>query len=544
MNAHPRPAARPLARPLALLIFSAGALALAGCGAWADDVFCDAPGCGFSNEEWARISSLAKLGEPPADLSNASVHSGPAATLGQAFYFDARFSGLATQVDALGRPAAVPRAAKGAPVNLSCASCHDLGRAGVDVTSTPGNVSSGAGWTDVNALSTVNSAYQHLFFWNGRVDSLWALSAGVAESATTMNGNRLHTARLIADLYRADFESLFGPLPIPDGDTACSVQAQVATTGPLAGQCPLVNGLCPPPCQPGSNQPTGDPGCWPRFPLQGKPGSKQFCQAGDPTEPFGDAFDCMELNDQLLVTRVLVNWAKALEAFQYQLRDRAGVGSALDQWVAMGPKVDVVSESARRGAQLFVTKGGCVDCHNTPLLTDGLFHDIGVAQVGPDVPTLADCFADNPTCDCVSVNGTKCLPWGEYDGLQKLAMNKFLRSSMWSDDLADMSRAADVAETPTAAMRGAWRTPGLRNVALTAPYMHDGRYATLAEVVDHYNRGGDVDAVGTRDVEIKPLLLTDDEQADLVAFLGALTEPPLAVDLVKAPTLPTNPVCP
>ena len=435
----------------------------------------------------------------------------------------------------------MPRAPKGEPINISCASCHDLGRGGVDVTSTPGNVSSGAGWTDVNALSTVNSAYETLFFWNGRVDSLWGLSATVAESPTTMNGNRLRTAWVINDFYRLDYQNIFGGLPLPPGDPTCS-GPMLATTEALAGQCQLVDGACPPPCRPGSNSTLPDPGCWPEFPLQGKPGSVNGCQAGSATEPFGDAFDCMVPADQLAVTRVLVNWAKALEAFLDQLRDRDQIGAPLDQWVAQGPRVSVVSEAARLGAQLFVTKGGCVDCHNTPLLSDGLFHDIGVAQVGPDVPTLADCFAGNAACDCVT--GAKCLPWGEYDGLQKLPMSKFLRSSQWSDAPPDTSLADDEAKTPTPAMKGAWRTPSLRNVALTAPYMHDGRYATLAEVVDHYNRGGDVDAVGTRSSELKPLLLTDDEQAELVAFLQTLTEPPLDPLVAKAPTLPSNPVCP
>src|SRR6266478_4168081 len=93
--------------------------AAAGCGGTADDLFCDAPGCGFSNETWTRVSSLAHLGKPPEDRSNAFVNLPAAATLGQAFYFDTRFSGSATQVDALGRPAAVPRAPKGQPINLS-----------------------------------------------------------------------------------------------------------------------------------------------------------------------------------------------------------------------------------------------------------------------------------------------------------------------------------------------------------------------------------------------------------------------------------------
>jgi cytochrome c peroxidase len=74
---------------------------------------------------------------------------------------------------------------------------------------------------------------------------------------------------------------------------------------------------------------------------------------------------------------------------------------------------------------------------------------------------------------------------------------------------------------PTADMWGAFRVPSLRNVAETAPYMHDGRFATLREVIDYYDRGGD----GTRyqDAAIKPLKLTAREKDDLLAFLGSLT---------------------
>jgi hypothetical protein len=96
-------------------------------------------------------------------------------------------------------------------------------------------------------------------------------------------------------------------------------------------------------------------------------------------------------------------------------------------------------------------------------------------------------------------------------------------SSMWSDDHSDTSRAAAVSRAATGALKGAWRTPSLRNVANTAPYMHDGVYATLAEVVAHYSRGPDPSAVGTPAADIKPLLLTDGEQSDLVAFLQTLS---------------------
>ena len=390
----------------------------------------------------------------------------------------------------------------------------------------------------------MNSAYQHLLFWDGRADSLWALAFMVAESPTTMNGDRAQTARIIADSYRGNYDLAFDPLgqamPIPPADTVCALTPLLVTTGPNAGQCTI----CGPPCRPVTNDQGVVAGCWPRFPLHGKPGAKAGCQPGDPTEPFGDAFDCMAPEDQKAVTRVLANWAMGLEAYQARLVNAAG--TPFDAYIADGPLSTVISDSAQRGAQLFVGKGGCVSCHDTPLFSDQEFHNIGVAQVGPNVPTLADCRAGS-ACDCVVAGGNKCLPWGQYDGLERLKTSKSLRTGAWSDDPKDASRVADVSATPVEAMKGAWRTPSLRNVAFTAPYMHDGRNATLEDVVWHYNRGGDPDAVGTTDVRIRPLALTDGEQADLVAFLGTLTGPPLDAMNTTIPAnapIPPTPVCP
>jgi len=441
---------------------------------------CDEIGCSYSHDEWRRLQQLTNLGPPPEDLSNFADGMPAAIELGRAFFNDARFSGSATQVDALRRPAAVARAPLGQPTNLSCASCHDLGRAGADTASVPGNVSSGAGWSDVNALAIVNSAYQRLFTWNGRADSLWSQAFAVAENPTTMNGNRLHTFHVIVDndKYRDAYNSIFS-----DDLPRLSPQD-------------------------------------PRFPSNGKPG-KDGCQPGDATEPFGDALDCMELADQELVKRVLVNWAKALAAYEATLTSRH---AAFDVFMQEGPGSSAIGAAAKRGARLFVSKAGCIDCHNTPLLSDGDFHNVGVLQAGPDVPTEAECPAGG-NCDCITPTPAKgCLPWGALDGLMKLQASKTLRSSVYSDKPGDTSRADELTRPLTSALDGAWRTPTLRNVALTGPYMHDGIYETLDEVVAHYNRGGDSGAPGVRAVQIRPLGLTDGEQADLVAFLQTLTE--------------------
>jgi cytochrome c peroxidase len=519
------------------------------CGPTLDGWFGDGTsGYGFSDIEWARLQALTNLGEPPPDRSNRVANSDAAVNLGQAFFFDDRFSGPATQLDALARPAAEARAPLGQSTGVSCASCHELTRMGIDVASTPGNVSSGAGWTDVNALAVVNSAYQHLYFWNGRADSLWALAAAVAESPTTMASNRLHVAWVIVDLYRQEYEAVFSippqkgglniPLFAPPGITSAAVAAMVETNGPRIGQCALgQTGQCAPPCRLAVGDPPSlDTGCWPMFPLNGRPGSVTGCQPGDPGEPFGDAWDCMFPGNRDLITRVLVNWAKAIAAYEMKL---VSVESPFDRFMREGLASDVISSAARRGARLFVGKAGCIDCHGTPLLSDQDFHNIGISQSGPNVPTEAECPSGSAACDCI--NGNRCLPWGALDGLARLQTSKMLRTSVWSDAPDDTSRKADLARAGDPALKGAWRTPSLRGVSLTAPYMHDGVYRTLQEVVAHYSKGGDPRAAGTRAAAIKPLLLTDEEQAELVAFLETLTGPPLPANLVTAPPLPPTP---
>ncbi len=471
---------------------------LGGCGKLADEWFCDAEGCTWSDREWTLVTSLSNPGAAPPDPSNRFWNDDAAAKLGQAFFFDPAFSGNATQVDAIKRPSPPARAAVDQPIKISCATCHDPQHAGVDTTSVPGNVSVGAGWTDVNALPVVNSAYRNVVFWNGRADSLWALNVAVAESATTMNGNRLRTVRQIVNRYRNEYQAVLDP------------NVDVA----------LLMGL----------------------PAEGKPGADPACVDRNDK---ADAFDCLSDDVQKpAVNTVLVNWSKAIAAYEYKL---VSGDTPFDRFVREGPASTAISAAAKRGARLFVGKGACIDCHAGPQMTDEQFHDIAVPQVGMTVPTLEDC-PDGGVCDCEpgtpeAPSSTACAPWGAYDGLQKLATNKWRRDSVWSDDRSDASRAAYVATgmAPGADLKGAWRTPSLRNVALTGPYMHDGVFATLEEVIWHYNGGGQTaggERIGVKAPQLKPLMLTDAEVANLVAFLEALTgeAPPRA--WTAAPPLP------
>ena len=449
---------------------------------------CAGDACFFSKREWLLLGSLTGVPEAPPDPSNKYALDPAAAALGHAFFFDPKFSGFASQVDRLDRPKPYARAPKGQAINISCASCHNPARAAIDDTSTPRHVAIGAGWHYLNATSLMNTAHWQVYSLTGRADSLWDLGMAVI-TGVAMGSNRIHVARRVMDAYRAEYEALFPEYPLPLSITA----------------------------------------------TDGDPGKKPGCQAGDATEPFGDAFDCLQPAEQEAVTRTCVNWAKAIAAYEYLLRSDH---SLFDLFMAEGPDSPRLSAAEKRGAKLFVGKANCVDCHSGPLLTDQGFHNIGVPQLGDAVPTEAECVAGS-VCDCV--NGTSCLPWGEYEGLQRLQnADRFRRDSKWSDDPGDASRAA-IYETPLDdTMKGRWRTPSLRDIALTAPYMHDGIYETLDDVVWHYHLGGAPSGpfAGEIDPLIAPLHLSAQEQADLVAFLQTLTGEPLPKEIAQEPVLP------
>ena len=581
---------------------------LTGCHA-VDDLFCGGGGCEWTEEEWTRVQSLAAFCDPtgtdpgkpcdpnadvsdpvyavtpPADRSNAVQFNEGAVELGWRMYFDTRFSGNATLVDSIGRAVPYARAASGQPTGLMCASCHDPRRAGSDFTSAPNTVSIGAGWYDVNGQQTVNAAFYDLLYWNGRSDSLWSQAAAVSESGVSMNGDRLNTFWMIVSdaKYAELYNSAFPDTPLPTlTKTRAEVSAMLVTAADVtadptlvAGECKRAAGVCPDGCVENSGA------CWPMFPLHGRPGRRSGCETrtpAKPAEPFGDAYDCVaghtEVADGVttgtIVTQVLVNFGKAIAAYETKL---VSLEAPFDRFVHEGKDSTAISPAAKRGARLFVGKASCIDCHNGPMLTDKGFHDIGIPQVGDHVPTRADCYESNSSCDCESAGkDDTCLPSGAWTGLWKLTLpsNRFRRDGVWGDSTSgdkDTSLDAWYCAPVDQSLKGAWRTPSLRDVAVTAPYMHDGYYRTLEDVVWHYNNGGTASGSDTfrepggttdgatdggmpaactapdpaqqtptgRAAQIKPLGLTAEEMTDLVEFLKTLGGKPFYPDHLSAP---------
>ncbi len=191
--------------------------------------------------------------------------------------------------------------------------------------------------------------------------------------------------------------------------------------------------------------------------------------------------------------------AAALAAYQ---RTLIAAASPFDRWYFGGERA-ALDPLAQRGFALF-RASGCADCHTLgdrhALFTDGAFHNTGVRARSEALATQA-----------VEVT----LP-----GLTARVTPEELRR-IGVPDAPDLGREE---VTGRAADRRAFRTPTLRNVALTAPYMHDGSLATLDEVLDHYVRGG-WPADPAQDARIRPLRLDAEERRALLAFLQALTSP-------------------
>jgi cytochrome c peroxidase len=199
---------------------------------------------------------------------------------------------------------------------------------------------------------------------------------------------------------------------------------------------------------------------------------------------------------------------QAIAAFE---RTKVAGDSPFDRYY-FGGDAKALTDAQKRGLDLFVNKGRCVSCHlveqTQALFSDNRFHNVGVGinDIQKDVPDLAGAFLQAKATLAevdVQVLGDK-----RTSELGRFAVSR---------DFEGL---------------GAFKTPTLRNVAVTPPYMHDGSLKALRDVVVHYNNGGvtkEGDPVNDfLSGGIRPLNLTEAEIDDLVSFMEALTSPQFA----------------
>jgi len=226
--------------------------------------------------------------------------------------------------------------------------------------------------------------------------------------------------------------------------------------------------------------------------------------APDLHNDWSDAWAGMMDTDQQLVNQTFANVGKAIAAYE---RLMVPSPSRFDQYaeaiINNDAPGDIFSNDEVKGLRLFIGKGRCMECHNGPLFTNNEFHNTGILSYPGDLPDR-----------------------GRIDGVREVRQNKFNCLGPYSDagegQCLELTHAREGIE-----LIGALKTPSLRNLAGTAPYMHKGQIATLSETLNHYNRAP-LAMIGHNEAE-EPLELLPFEIKQLEAFLLTLTAP-VAVD--------------
>jgi cytochrome c peroxidase len=208
------------------------------------------------------------------------------------------------------------------------------------------------------------------------------------------------------------------------------------------------------------------------------------------------------------ITRVYANVGKAIAAYERRL---AFGRSRVDEWIdaerSSRASPVALSTDEVSGARLFVGKANCATCHEGARMTDDDFHNTGVPGGRSNTGAL-------PVDD------------GRATGVRKAVAGEFACTGPYSDvHSRDACAELRYADTANALSVRAFKTPSLRNVSRRAPYMDAGQFATLEEVVAHYDRAPRA-PLGT--TELHPLTLSAAERRQLVAFLRALDAAPVA----------------
>ena len=408
-------------------------------------------------------------GPPPGDPSNRVADDAAARAFGQRLFFETALSGPLLEGDNDGTSATL--GVQGDAGRVSCAGCHLPAAGFVDARSPHHQVSLAAQWTLRKTPTLLEVGFAPLYNWDGRRDAIWNQALGVMESNREFNSGRLFVAEQLFRLHRAEYESVFGPLP-PFDDTA----RFPALSGETAG-CVEVN------TAQGS-----------MFRCRGVPGD-------------GADFDGMAPADQALVGTAAVNATKALEAYVRALRCGPG---RFDAWLD-GDEA-ALDASELRGAALFVGRANCVSCHSGPRLTDGQFHNVGLS----------------PAIVAVAIQDTD--DHGAATGVAAALADPMSTAGAFSDG----DRHA-LPATLGPELEGAFRTPTLRCAASHPSFMHTGQLTSLPQVLAFFARGGDPQGSSPGTNELTPLGLSDIEQSDLVAFLQTLVGPGPSAELLTPP---------
>ena len=247
-----------------------------------------------------RSFSLSELEPPAPDATNRVANDPRAARLGERLFFDTRLS---------------------ANGKVACGTCHQPDRDFQDGTA----LGKGVGATAKRTMPIAAASRFPFLFWDGRKDSLWAQALGPLESAVEHGGTRAQYAHVVADQYRTDYESLFGPLP--------DLSGVPASAGP----------------------------------------------GGNPSEV--GAWNALTDEQRDATTLVFVNIGKAIAAYERRIEFGPAPFDRYVDAVTNHRRGDgILTNDQVAGLRLFIGKANCTQCHNGPLFSNHEFHNTGVPR--------------------------------------------------------------------------------------------------------------------------------------------------------------------
>jgi len=231
---------------------------------------------------------------------------------------------------------------------------------------------------------------------------------------------------------------------------------------------------------------------------------ERFPDSGGPVDypPYRAAWESMNQADRESTTRVFVNVGKAIAAYERLILPGSTPFDGYAQAILAGNTEEMAASLTPdevTGLRLFIGPANCIRCHTGPQFTDNQFHNTGVPP-GEGQP----------------------LDEGRASGLERVLADEFNCHNQHSEAEEDECISLDAVPARDARRPYAFKTPTLRHLAETGPYMHAGQFATLAAVLDHFNKAP---AAPVGQSELEPLEMSESELDQLNAFLHSLSGP-------------------
>lgn len=231
---------------------------------------------------------------------------------------------------------------------------------------------------------------------------------------------------------------------------------------------------------------------------------KRFPDPAMPSKDHPEAnknWQSMNEEDRMETNKVFANVGKVLAAFQMTLISQKTNFDVFVEGIKENnqQKIEALSAQAKRGLKLFLGKGQCIQCHNGPSFSDSKFHNTLLPLTDIDLGFNA----------------------GRYGGIEDVKNSIFNAAGPFSDAPKGIKAKRLKKLNAQNEDRDGFKTPGLRNVAFTHPYMHTGQFNNLIEVIDFYSEMKG--AQSSDHPEIKPRHFTKEEKQDLLKFLKALS---------------------